>query len=200
MEAWNKALISTQTHDAYRLSAWVAGSRLLTALNGSLWYQTDCCNVQTVLLGAVCSHVRARPAARQSFIYKWGASIYFCLTGLECSYDPLKGHPGQLAYTLWFVSYRHLSPKFQSSLSAVTLAPHLCGVILPLTCRVHIKHTGFQAFSAISVHKSQYFTFLKLESEIRKKQPWKKWKVLRLTSKIIIGSYKKNYLREKKPA
>jgi hypothetical protein len=35
-----------------------------------LWY----CTVQTVLLGAVCSHVRARPDARQSFRYNWGAA------------------------------------------------------------------------------------------------------------------------------
>ncbi len=34
----------------------------------SLWY------CKTVLLGAVLSHVPARPATRQSFSYKWGAA------------------------------------------------------------------------------------------------------------------------------
>jgi hypothetical protein len=43
--------------------------------------------VQTVLLGAVRSHVLARPAARQSFSYKWGVAgwgeiICLCLTGV----------------------------------------------------------------------------------------------------------------------
>jgi hypothetical protein len=33
-----------------------------------LWY----CTVQTVLLGAVCSHVPDRPTFRQSFTDKWG--------------------------------------------------------------------------------------------------------------------------------
>jgi hypothetical protein len=36
-------------------------------------YRTDCGTAQTVLLGGVRSHVPARPAARQSFSYKWGA-------------------------------------------------------------------------------------------------------------------------------
>ncbi len=44
--------------------------------------------VQTVLLEAVLSHESARPAARQSFSYNWGAagrgenSICLCLTGV----------------------------------------------------------------------------------------------------------------------
>jgi hypothetical protein len=39
--------------------------------------------IQTVLLGAVCSHVPARPAARQGFSYKWEAAgwgkKYMCI-------------------------------------------------------------------------------------------------------------------------
>ncbi len=50
---------------------WLAGSTLQTALeNGSLcclFYWKDYCTIQTVLLGAVSSHLRARPAASQSF-------------------------------------------------------------------------------------------------------------------------------------
>ncbi len=34
-----------------------------------LWYR-----MQTVLLGAVQSHVPAQPAAKQNFSYKWGAA------------------------------------------------------------------------------------------------------------------------------
>ncbi len=39
-------------------------------------YRTDCGTVQTVLLGAVYSHVPARPAAPQIFRYKWGAASW----------------------------------------------------------------------------------------------------------------------------
>jgi hypothetical protein len=35
---------------------------------------TDCGTEQTVLLGAVRSHVTARPAAMESFCSKWGAA------------------------------------------------------------------------------------------------------------------------------
>jgi hypothetical protein len=68
--------------------------------------------VQTVLFGAVHSHVPGR-AARQIFSSKWGAArwggiayVYVCL---ECSYDLPEGHPGQLAYP--FVAY-HIAPNF----------------------------------------------------------------------------------------
>ncbi len=37
-------------------------------------YWTDSGIIQTVLLGAVHSHVPARPAARQIFSYRWGAA------------------------------------------------------------------------------------------------------------------------------
>jgi hypothetical protein len=54
----------------------LAGSRYVTPFSWKrklmvpdrLWY----CTVQTVLLGAVCSHVPARPTFRQSFTDKWG--------------------------------------------------------------------------------------------------------------------------------
>ncbi len=45
--------------------------------------QIDCgtIHVQTVLLGAVCSHVPARPATRQNFSFKgsagWEGIVYF---------------------------------------------------------------------------------------------------------------------------
>ncbi len=52
--------------------AWLVAGR--NTLGGeSLWYRTDCGTVQSVLLGAVHSHVPARSAARQIFCYKWGA-------------------------------------------------------------------------------------------------------------------------------
>ncbi len=53
-----------------------------------------------------------------AYIYVW--RVYF-------DYPP-EGHRGQLAYT--FV-IRRLSPKFQSFLSAVTLAVLLCGFAAP---------------------------------------------------------------------
>jgi hypothetical protein len=37
-------------------------------------YQTDFGTEQTVFLGTVSSHVPVRPAAMQSFIFKWGAA------------------------------------------------------------------------------------------------------------------------------
>ncbi len=61
----------------HRLLAWhamlpgLAGSMFG---GGSLWYRTDCCTLQTVLLGAV--RVPARPAAWQIFSYKWGAACW----------------------------------------------------------------------------------------------------------------------------
>jgi hypothetical protein len=52
--------------------AWLVAVRNI--LGGeSLWYRSDCGTGQTMLLGAV-HHVLARPAARQSFRYKWGAA------------------------------------------------------------------------------------------------------------------------------
>jgi hypothetical protein len=46
---------------------------MLTLLEAE--YRTYWCTVQySVLLGTVRSHVQARPAARQSFSYIWGAA------------------------------------------------------------------------------------------------------------------------------
>ncbi len=48
------------------------------------------------------------------------------IRALKCSYDPPEGHPGQLVNTfVGFVSYQRLGPKFQHSLSAVTLGFYL---------------------------------------------------------------------------
>jgi hypothetical protein len=41
---------------------------------------------------------------------------------------PLKATPDSLSTLSIFVSYRRLAPKFQHSLSAVTLGFYLCGV------------------------------------------------------------------------
>jgi hypothetical protein len=67
-----------KTHDAYRyrFQACMAGCRLLTLLEveaysmvaDRLWYRTDCVGYIHGL------HVLAQPAARQSFIFKWGAA------------------------------------------------------------------------------------------------------------------------------
>ncbi len=79
------------------------------------------------VLGAVRSHVPARPAARQSFQLKIGScrlgvKVYvLCVTGVLLW--PPEGHPGQPLS--WFGSYRRLSPKFQFSLSGFTLGIYL---------------------------------------------------------------------------
>jgi hypothetical protein len=71
--------------------------------------------VQTVLFGAVHSHVPAQPI----FSYKWGAAGGGeCW--LECSSEPPEGHPVQLVYTFVIcILSMSRTPKFQHSLSAV---------------------------------------------------------------------------------
>ncbi len=89
----------------------MAGCSLLAALEGM-----EACftrqtavpyRLQTVLLGAVGSHVRALRDASQSFSYKRGAAccggIVFVYVCLEYSSDPSED---------LFVPYRRLSPKF----------------------------------------------------------------------------------------
>ncbi len=65
--------------------------------------QTLCGTVQTVLLGAVRSHLPALPAARQIFSYKWGASgwgeCHMFMFDWSARMTPPEDHPGQLAYT-----------------------------------------------------------------------------------------------------
>ncbi len=99
------------------LSACVAGSRHVNSLRGeSLLYQTDCCTVQNVFLGAACSHVPARPAARQSFIFKWGApgwgKQYMFIFDWSSLFNPQKATLDSLRTLSWYVSYRRLSHKF----------------------------------------------------------------------------------------
>jgi hypothetical protein len=81
--------------------AWLLAVRNMLG-GGSLWYRTDCGTVQTVLFSAVHYHVLARPAARQSFRYKWGAAGWgeyhmFMFVWSALMTLP-EGHPGQLAY------------------------------------------------------------------------------------------------------
>jgi hypothetical protein len=45
---------------------------------------------------------------------------------------PQKATMDSLRTLLWFVSYRRLSPKFHSFLSAITPALHLCGCCTPM--------------------------------------------------------------------
>ncbi len=76
-----------------------------------------------MLLGAVRSHVPARPADRQSFSYRVGScrlqGIVYIYSMFECSalLTPPAGHPGQLAYTY----------------TAITLGIYLCGLRPPLS-------------------------------------------------------------------
>jgi hypothetical protein len=86
--------------------------------------------VQTELLGAVRSHVPARPASRQSFSYKWGVAgwgeLYMFMFDWSALMTPHKATLDSLRTLSRFVSYRRLSPKFQFSRSAVTLGIYLC--------------------------------------------------------------------------
>jgi len=100
--------------------AWlVAGPNMLGG--GSLWYWRDCDTICPVLLGAVHSHVPARPAARHIFSYR--KSICSCLTGVLL-WPPQKATLDSLCTLSCFVSYC-LPTKFQHSLSAVTLGIYL---------------------------------------------------------------------------
>jgi hypothetical protein len=61
-----------------RYVAGLAHNRHVTLLEVEAFgtRQTYCCTVQTVLLGAVCFHVRVRPDVRQSLSYKWGVASW----------------------------------------------------------------------------------------------------------------------------
>ena len=71
-----------------------------------LWY----CIVQTVLLGAVRSHVPARPAFRQSFTDKWG----------------VVGWGKQNMFMFDWSALMTLQKATLDSVSAVTLGIYLC--------------------------------------------------------------------------
>ncbi len=89
--------------------------------------------VQTVLLGAVHSHEPARPAARQIFSYKWGAAgwgeNHILMFDRRALKTPQKATLDCLSKLLRLPSYRRLAPKFQHSLSAVTLGLYLGGSV-----------------------------------------------------------------------
>ncbi len=93
----------------------------------SLSYWADYCTGQTVLLGAVCSHVPTQPdrasvISGELLVYDW----------LEYSADLPEGHPGHLAYT-FVIRILSTSLTFHSFLSAVTPALHLCVCCTPIT-------------------------------------------------------------------
>ncbi len=90
-------------------------------VSNRLWYRTGC-----VVRSCINSRVRVRIAARQSFYYKCGAAgwgeLYLLMFDWSTLMIPQKAMPCTAFGTLlWFVSYRHLSPHIQSSVSAVTL-------------------------------------------------------------------------------
>jgi hypothetical protein len=80
----------TKTFDPIRLVAWPAGIRLG---GGSLWYRPDCGTIQTVLLGAVHSHVTPGQLPGRSLVISRELQAGVLLL------PPPEGHPGQLAYT-----------------------------------------------------------------------------------------------------
>ncbi len=99
------------------LSMWPGWSQTHTLGGGSLWYRTDC------VLRGYPFYVPPRPAARQSFSYKWGDYMFIfdwgvCMTPQKATMD------GMRTLTL-FVSYRLLSPQFQSSLPSAALGIYL---------------------------------------------------------------------------
>ncbi len=88
-----------------------------------------------------------------------GTSIFLCLTGEGI---PQKATLDILCTFLWFVSYRHPSPKFQSSLSAVPLALHLCGH--PVTSYLdHIR--------TVTCHSAAFFCVLQTVG-VNKYEQW----------------------------
>jgi hypothetical protein len=89
-----------------------------------LWYR-----IQTVLLGAIGSHVLpGRGSVMCGELQAGGKSICYVL--LECSYDSTEGHHGQHAYT--FVIRILKTSLYSVSLSAAALGIYLYGADSPL--------------------------------------------------------------------
>ncbi len=74
-----------------------------------------------------------RPAARQVFSYTWGAAgwggWHMFMFDWSALMIPQKATLVCLLTLSWFVSYQRLTPKFQHSLSDVTLGIYLDGSV-----------------------------------------------------------------------